>query len=134
MIKSDKFSFSSVFSYGKDEAAANHRVSLYVAGVCACLLLFITIVLVSIPGNLYSTNPPACNCTNPPQQAAGCKHANPPHAKPALGNQPQCTIVVENNSDCRVTCEDVGVSESGQQPGQVAVTHIANFYQNYTVS
>lgn len=128
MTSGDAFSIPSLFSYGKDESAANHRVSLYVAGVCACLLLFITIVLVSIPGDLYNTNAPACNCTDPPQQAAGCKHA-----KPAARKQPQCTIVVENNSDCRVTCADVGVSESGQEPGKVAVTHIAIFHQIYAV-
>lgn len=123
---------SSLFSYGV-EGAVNHRVSLYVGGVCACLLFFITIVLVCIPQDLYSVNAPACNCTGPPQQACGCDDAKMSHANPAPSIKPQCSIVVADNNDCQVTCEDIGVFESGQQPGQVAAANIKTFYQNYSV-
>ncbi|XP_059483357.1 leucine-rich repeat transmembrane protein FLRT3-like [Neocloeon triangulifer] len=112
MSASIRQSKESLFTVGSEDESKHHRVSLYVAGVSAGLLILITIVLVAIPQDLYSTGGchSKCNTTPNPPQTSGFKPAS---------DFDSCTINIgENRTGCTVLCQNFRTSESGVPPGE----------------
>ncbi|XP_065344220.1 uncharacterized protein LOC135942164 [Cloeon dipterum] len=133
MSGSIRESKESIFTYGTD-TPANHRVSLYVAGVCACLLILITTVLVVIPDDLYSSNPSLETDPKPPSVRSLDS------LRPSIAGWPDvggsCELESKNNSEnCKVVCRDIGQSGNDEfQPGDFIQQQVAEMYINQSVS